>query len=519
MCLQKLKEEIPNLNQDSNVLSKKMQNFFEFLKNNEKTKHSISKESFEISENPAFLTNYSLLDFKKVRDAAKKSKNDIANSPLKCHESLSLNISTISKNSSPQVSSFIEDKEKLMEENRKLLDEIQNYKILIKSKCDEVKNLNDLSLHQQEEMQNFNEKINDYELVSKKNEVYLEYLKDKEHKILSLESKLGKLQRELLASEKHRALLHSQIQELKGNLRIFCRLKPTDPSTQIVSVGECSNSTVLELKNPNNSKTSYYFDHVFDTNSNQKQIFDEILPFIQSAIDGEQVSILAYGQTGSGKTFTLEGNGLYDGEEGFNERLKGIMPRAVEFIFNEKKRLEILGKTMRFLLSIIEIYNENLTDLLCPENKPSINQIGSKVCLKSLASIEIIDGRQLVGLIRKASKSRVTDKTQFNERSSRSHCIYRITISISSEKEKEGVLNIVDLAGSERSSTQFIDELAHEKDKEKVKKIQNEANFINKSLTTMGRIVRLISEKQPVSNIPYRESKLTRILQVFLIIF
>jgi len=73
--------------------------------------------------------------------------------------------------------------------------------------------------------------------------------------------------------------------------------------------------------------------------------------------------------------------------------------------------------------------------------------------------------KQLLNLIRKANKARVTDKTHYNERSSRSHCIYRINISFNGEKDKEGVLNIVDLAGSERSS---IDELSNEKDKEKV---------------------------------------------------
>ena len=102
------------------------------------------------------------------------------------------------------------------------------------------------------------------------------------------------------------------------------------------------------------------------------------------------------------------------------------------------------------------------------ENKPSINQNGNKVLLKNLACIEINEVKQLISLMRKAAKGRMTDKTHFNERSSRSHCIYRINVAYVNEKEKEGVLNIVDLAGSERSSNQFRDELANEKDKEKV---------------------------------------------------
>ena len=181
--------------------------------------------------------------------------------------------------------------------------------------------------------------------------------------------------------------------------------------------------------------------------------------------------------------------------------------------------------------------------------------------MKGLSQVEINTFPQLFNLIQKAAKSRIVDKTQFNERSSRSHCIYKIHIifddSVSKKAEgykrtedrvgeewkkveegvgkkeeggtkreegggkkeeggrreeggmKEGTLNIVDLAGSERCS--FGEEGG---DREKLKKIQNEANFINKSLTTLGRIIRLISEKQPIAAIPYRESKLTRILQV-----
>lgn len=103
------------------------------------------------------------------------------------------------------------------------------------------------------------------------------------------------------------------------------------------------------------------------------------------------------------------------------------------------------------------------------ENKPTINQIGGKVIVKNLACVEITDMIQLVQLIKKAARARITDKTQYNERSSRSHCIYRMNISYHNEKDKEGVLNIVDLAGSERSSSQFMEDMANEKDKEKVK--------------------------------------------------
>lgn len=103
------------------------------------------------------------------------------------------------------------------------------------------------------------------------------------------------------------------------------------------------------------------------------------------------------------------------------------------------------------------------------ENKPIINQTANnRVALKNISLVEITELKQLFGLIKRANKSRVTDKTHYNECSSRSHCIYRINIIYLNEKEKEGVLNIVDLAGSERSSMQFMEDLPNEKDKEKV---------------------------------------------------
>lgn len=478
-----------------------MQNFFEFLKNNEKTKHSITKETLDTSENSVYLSNFSLWDFKKIREVAKKTKKnfqDVGLSPINNKNlndfSNSLNISSISKDSSQYKiingslpNSLSKKKAEFSfeeKELKKLQGQIEEYKAQIQENNEKLVKFQNICHKKEEELETFSSKIQDFELISKKNEVLMEYLKEKEIKIMGFEKQVQNLQKELLASEKSRAVLHEQIQELKGSLRIFCRIKPTnDQTNSIISVPEINNSNVLELKNPNNTRTAYYFDQIFCGNCDQKSIFQEILPFIQSAIDGEQVSILAYGQTGSGKTFTLEGNGVWEGEEGFCEEFRGIMPRAVEFIFNEKKRMEVVGKSMKFLLSIIEIYNENLTDLLTPgiifihllyylyiilENKPSINQLGGKVVVKNLASFEITDMMQLVQLIKKAAKTRVTDKTQFNERSSRSHCIYRMNISYHNDKDKEGVLNIVDLAGSERSSNQFIEDMAHEKDKEKV---------------------------------------------------
>lgn len=247
-----------------------------------------------------------------------------------------------------------------------LREEIEKYKSDLGEKNAIIEDLSMKSADQQKRIADFSEKIENVGLVSKKNELLMEYLKEKEARLIECENRMKDLQSELTVSENCRVFLHSQIQELKGNLRIFCRIKPmNDSSLAIVSIPDPKNPNILELKNPNNSHNSYYFDHIFGMNSIQSEIFNEILPFIQSAIDGEQVSVLAYGQTGSGKTFTLEGDGNYDEDKiSLSRESRGIMPRAVEFIFNEKKRLECIGKSIKFLFSIVEIYNENVTDLL-----------------------------------------------------------------------------------------------------------------------------------------------------------
>jgi len=244
-------------------------------------------------------------------------------------------------------------------------DEISKYKNELEEKLLIIEELNKKSREQELKIKDFTDKMDACEIINKRNEILMDYLKEKEGRLRSYEEKIKDLQAELASSESYRVILHSQIQDLKGNLRIFCRIKPiNDPTNAIIFIPDLKNPHILELKHPNNAKSSYYFDHIFDFNSLQPEVFKEILPFVQSAIDGEQVSILAYGQTGSGKTFTLEGDGVYEGEENLNGDLRGIMPRAVEFIFNEKKRLESLGKNLRFIFSIVEIYNENLTDLL-----------------------------------------------------------------------------------------------------------------------------------------------------------
>ena len=202
----------------------------------------------------------------------------------------------------------------------------------------------------------------------------------------------------------------------------------------------------------------------------------------------------------------------------------GILPRCADFIFEEVVRLNIHGKDFKIFFSAIEIYNETIYDLLDKPvkkgtnggNRPSLNIFlsGNDIQIKNLIWVAINSKEDILKYTSQASESRRSDSTQFNSTSSRSHAIFQIKL----ESTKDGILqssiiNIIDLAGSERSSlTSFGNKTKEEIDA--LKKIQNEANFINKSLTTLGRIISMIGDKKSTKMaIPYRESKLTMVLQ------
>ncbi len=204
----------------------------------------------------------------------------------------------------------------------------------------------------------------------------------------------------------------------------------------------------------------------------------------------------------------------------------GVLPRTAEFIFSELKRLEKVNTNQKIFLSAVEIYNENIFDLFDKgSEKISLSTYfdREKNCfiIKNLISKEIKTKLDILKYTKEASETRRTDSTIFNETSSRSHAIYQLRIEFFNNTKQEyiyGLINIVDLAGSEKCSiTSFTDKSKEEI--ENMKKIQNEANFINKSLTTLGRILLILADKKANKlNIPYRDSKLTMILQVKILI-
>uniref|UniRef100_A0A0E0DIQ5 Kinesin-like protein n=1 Tax=Oryza meridionalis TaxID=40149 RepID=A0A0E0DIQ5_9ORYZ len=293
--------------------------------------------------------------------------------------------------------------------------------------------------------------------------------------IKDLEERLASAEFQIVEADKLRKKLHNTILELKGNIRVFCRVRPllqdNDSSgaeealisypTSVESAGRG-----IDLMNQG-QRFSFSYDKVFDHGASQEDVFVEMSQLVQSALDGYKVCIFAYGQTGSGKTYTMMGPPGRD--------QKGIIPRSLEQIFKTSQSLESQGWKYSMQASMLEIYNETIRDF----------------------------SADVTSLLAKASQSRSVGRTQMNEQSSRSHFVFTLKISGSNEntgQQVQGVLNLIDLAGSERlaKSGSTGDRL-------------KETQAINKSLSALSDVIFAIAKGD--DHVPFRNSKLTYLLQ------
>ena len=315
--------------------------------------------------------------------------------------------------------------------------------------------------------------------------------------------------------------LREKLQNLKGNIRVFCRVKPSNNlrAFNINYEGSSRNSGLkdcIEITKPKDDGTyngiptsanlnyqrsySFSFDKVFNERATNQEIFEEVGQMVQSAIDGYNVCIFAYGQTGSGKTYTM------------SKPKDGIIPLSIKRVFSCIKEYRGLGWTYQVEGQFIEIYDNSINDLLADtyirrldRNQIQIKQLKleKKVVLTNVSKFSLQSPSQVEKLLAKAEGNRKTASTRMNNRSSRSHSVFIISISgtnIKTNKSVNGVLNLIDLAGSERVN------------KSQVKGVHlHEAKSIYKSLSALGDVICSINTKE--SHIPYRNSKLTYLLQ------
>ncbi|CAO2840014.1 unnamed protein product [Amaranthus hypochondriacus] len=259
---------------------------------------------------------------------------------------------------------------------------------------------------------------------------------------------------------------------------------------------------------------TFTFDKVFGPTSKQKDLFDHaVSPIVNEVLEGYNCTIFAYGQTGTGKTYTMEGGARKKNGEFPSDA--GVIPRSVRRIFDilEDQQAEYSMK-----VSFLELYNEDLTDLLAPEECSKFIDDKSKkplalmedgkggVFVRGLEEEIVTTADEIYKILEKGSAKRRTAETLLNKQSSRSHSIFSITIHIKEftpegeEMIKCGKLNLVDLAGSENISRSGAREGR-----------AREAGEINKSLLTLGRCINALVEHS--GHVPFRDSKLTRLLR------
>ncbi|XP_065618199.1 kinesin-like protein KIN-14C isoform X3 [Quercus suber] len=338
--------------------------------------------------------------------------------------------------------------------------------------------------------------------------------------VCELQERLADAEFQLIEGEKLRKKLHNTILELKGNIRVFCRVRPLLPEDGVgteatVIAYPTSTETLgrgIDLVQ-SGQKYPFTFDKVFSHEASQQDVFVEISQLVQSALDGYKVCIFAYGQTGSGKTYTMMGRPETSAQ-------KGLIPRSLEQIFQTSQSLQAQGWKYKMQASMLEIYNETIRDLLSTNRSSGLDMsrtengapgkqytikhdVNGNTHVSDLTIVDVCSINEISSLLQQAAHSRSVGRTQMNEQSSRSHFVFTLRISgvnESTEQQVQGVLNLIDLAGSERLSKSGStgDRL-------------KETQAINKSLSSLADVIFALAKKE--DHVPFRNSKLTYLLQ------
>ncbi|KAH8727526.1 hypothetical protein GQ44DRAFT_610979 [Phaeosphaeriaceae sp. PMI808] len=350
---------------------------------------------------------------------------------------------------------------------------------------------------------------------------------------------------------------------VKVAVRVRPPLKPGDPGFELIPqrfrAPSCHVTSPSSLAvDGSGGRKMFVFDRVFGEDIDQEGVFDYVVDSVNSFIQGYNVSILAYGQSGAGKSYTMGTTGPRDQAD---TEIMGIIPRAAQTLFEKldgpsirptgsgiraPSRLSGIGmqslsskssanKTWQLRATYVEIYNEQLRDLLLPENTPlnerppvTIREDRGRILLTGLTQKNITSAEDLLNALNFGSAIRQTDATAVNAKSSRSHAVFSLnlvqkktTTAPTSNREKrrsvpiemmsgssdnwitvDSKLHFVDLAGSERlKNTQAQGERA------------KEGISINAGLASLGKVISQLSSRSSGSYVSYRDSRLTRLLQ------
>ncbi|XP_057495985.1 kinesin-like protein KIN-14R [Actinidia eriantha] len=326
-------------------------------------------------------------------------------------------------------------------------------------------------------------------------------LNDMVFAVQSLVSQCEDLKVKYSEEQTKRRKLYNQVQEAKGNIRVFCRCRPLSKAEvaarhKTIVDFDAAKDGDLGILSGGSTRKTFKFDRVYTPKDDQVDVFVDASPMVISVLDGYNVCIFAYGQTGTGKTFTMEGT----------EQNRGVNYRTLEELFKiSKERSETF--TYSISVSVLEVYNEQIRDLL--QASPSSKKLEIKQATEGfhhvpgIVEAKVENTREVWNVLQAGSSARAVGSNNVNEHSSRSHCMLCIMVKAKNLMNGEctkSKLWLVDLAGSERLAKTDVQG-------DRLKEAQN----INRSLSALGDVISALANKS--GHIPYRNSKLTHLLQ------
>jgi len=289
---------------------------------------------------------------------------------------------------------------------------------------------------------------------------------------------------------------------MAGNVKVCARFRPPNSIEKkkgaqiVVKVSTDNLGVAIQDPSQPKNKRTFNFDYVYDWTSTQEQVYKySASPLVEQVLKGFNVTMFAYGQTGSGKTFTMEGS----------EDMPGIIPRMVNHLFDAIFSEEAPeGVEYLVRVSYVQIYNEKIQDLLEPANQDlRVREHRDKgVYIEDAFKPYVASPDEILQLMAEGHRNRAVTSTGMNAVSSRSHAVFMMLLeqrNTETDAKKSSKLLLVDLAGSEKVRKTGV-----------TGSVLKEAQNINRSLSCLGMVINHLTSGK--AHIPYRDSKLTRLL-------
>mmetsp|Transcript_15733 Transcript_15733/g.27975 ORF Transcript_15733/g.27975 Transcript_15733/m.27975 type:complete len:1355 (-) Transcript_15733:40-4104(-) len=420
-----------------------------------------------------------------------------------------------------------EQQAKLKAENNQLRAELEQVRLKVEEKHGAEKSRLEASLaktkQQLDGLQSALEEVTERENAAQQELAELAEVRNAVQEAARLRAEAVMLRTKTEAEVKKRRELHNKLVDLQGNIRVYCRVRPplaheaaSGRDAIVVDFPHEGEVALTQSSSARDQEDNFEFDQVFAPTSTQAEVFEQVQPLAQSALDGYNVCIFAYGQTGSGKTYTMDGT----------QEDRGVISRTFKSLFDgvQERAQDGHGK-FQLSITVLEIYNETIRDLLHESNnatkqrplagdpkprKLEVRKGEHGLHVPGLTEEKVGAVEEVETLLKRGVLNRTVGEHNINSHSSRSHLV--VTVNIVAERKMRGKmvttrskLHLIDLAGSERLDKTNVSGA-----------LLNEAKSINKSLSALGNVIQALgkgSGSGTSQHVPFRDSKLTFLLQ------